>query len=488
MSVTVEKSGNLIKVTPPCEEILANHLTYDHRSQEYGKAAKGKRSIVVTATRIYSVIDGSLYVQRGVVDTVLKALSKAGKVVTFRDLTPSTLEADFGNIKRRMPDLELRSGQDYTLAQIATRSNGQIEAPTGWGKTTVMGMVCAMYPDAKILICTPGLQLAGNTMKRLRETFGTEVGQCHSKAKEKGRIILSTFGSIKQACVLMGEPPDIIMVDECHKAAAPSFSSALSEITGYSKIFGLTATPEGRSDGAELVNEALLGPVIVNIGYDDMVDEDAVCKIRVAAVDTGGAVSGPSLNNAGSGVYRKRHGYWRNLDRNRLVAEAVNSIHEHYPLRKDPQILILVDTIEHANNIAAELPDFTLVHGERDKAIKDEASDGMTCEQVRERFETGELKRVIATGMWGTGVDFVQLDVLIYASGSPSHITTTQWAGRNSRVREDKDFGLVVDFNDKWDGWAHSRFIRRIRSYKQHGWKIDNIRLKPRQVQTERVL
>ena len=482
--VTITRCGNLLEINPACEDILAGVLTYNHRVMLFGKDARtNKRGMSVRATRVYAEKDGKLYVQHGVLERVRAALEATGRVVEYVDARQLTkLVPDYENLRRKFPDLAFRSGQDYALALMIGTEHGQFEAPTGWGKTTIMSVLAALYPQAKILICTPGKQLLGNTVSRLITAFGPEVGECSSKKQRKGRIMVSTYGSIQRALILMGGEPDIVMVDECHKAAADCFAADLSSLRNYQKIFGLTATPHGRSDNAELVVETLLGPVIFRVGYDDMVNAGAVCPMRVARVNTAGLVEAPAVQGMGARTAKLRHAYWRNRARNELIARCVAEVPKRYELPEDPQVLVLVDTIEHANYLSQYLPDFEVIHGKRDAMIGSmmDVADAvpLKCDELRARFEAGTLRKAIATGMWGTGVDFVQLDVLVYASGAPSHITTTQWAGRNSRLRKDKKYGLVIDFSDRWDEWTASRSIRRMGTFKAHGWKVDNITLR----------
>jgi superfamily II DNA or RNA helicase len=82
------------------------------------------------------------------------------------------------------------------------------------------------------------------------------------------------------------------------------------------------------------------------------------------------------------------------------------------------------------------------------------------------------LRRVIATGCWGEGVDFVYLDIVVNASGAASPIATIQWAGRASRINSDKSVGVVVDCDDASDPWAAGRARSRFREYTAKGWDI----------------
>jgi ERCC4-related helicase len=93
-------------------------------------------------------------------------------------------------------------------------------------------------------------------------------------------------------------------------------------------------------------------------------------------------------------------------------------------------------------------------------------------EVLQRDFEEGKLRKVIATGCWGEGVDFVYLDVLCNASGSASPIDIVQWSGRNSRMHDGKLFGLVLDFNDAWDKWTLQRTKSRLSIYRKYQWEL----------------
>ena len=94
-------------------------------------------------------------------------------------------------------------------------------------------------------------------------------------------------------------------------------------------------------------------------------------------------------------------------------------------------------------------------------------------EDIYRRFESGELRRVIATDIWSTGVSFDQLQVLYRADARSSEILDNQWPGRVSRTFEGKPRGLVVDFTDHFSSWAYNKALRRRAHYRKNGWTQD---------------
>jgi superfamily II DNA or RNA helicase len=95
---------------------------------------------------------------------------------------------------------------------------------------------------------------------------------------------------------------------------------------------------------------------------------------------------------------------------------------------------------------------------------------------MQEDFESGKLKKVIATDVWSTGVDFPQLSVLVRADARSSEIIDIQAPGRVVRRHDasGKQYGMVIDFMDHFDGTFLRRSHDRRRSYNRQGWEQNN--------------
>jgi superfamily II DNA or RNA helicase len=96
--------------------------------------------------------------------------------------------------------------------------------------------------------------------------------------------------------------------------------------------------------------------------------------------------------------------------------------------------------------------------------------------ELREKFEAGTLRRVIATDVWSTGVDFEQLNVLVRADDRDSDIVDVQGPGRVSRIYTSpagvkKEFGEVIDCMDNFDSTFYRKSMGRRASYKLLGWE-----------------
>jgi len=263
---------------------------------------------------------------------------------------------------------------------------------------------------------------------------------------------------------------DLLLFDECQGAAA---FQASEMVVGFPRArkFGFSASPIGRSDGADLVLEALFGGVIFDYTYVKAVDSGAVVPIEVHLTRIDGM---PVAQK--SKIALKRWGLWRNSHRNKIIADTVRTYGD------DSQILIMVETIEHGMNLKKYLPEYTLIYSNCSKErYMEYLSEGYTTDpyltdkqamEMQEAFAKGELKKVISTMRWREGVDFPKLRALVRADGLSGSIPSTQIPGRLSRLDKDKTRGILIDFMDDFDPRLRACSNSRIRHYKKLGWRI----------------
>jgi len=481
--VTIERSGNLLELTNAPMEILHGELSYKYRKMDF--TGFKRRSVEIEDKLLYSIQDnGKVIVPAGLLTRILCTLKEYRYEAKYLDLrTKPALKPDYQSLMTLMPGLEFRDGQKEAIAQIVSKDGGIIVAPTAFGKSTIIGMICALFPEANIIIAAPTCSVVDGLYRKVSQ-ITPDVGRVGDGFKELGkRVTICVINSILRTDL---EHCDIFLMDESHTSPGEVTSANIAMIRN-AKMFGFTATPTGRSDGAELVSEALFGPILYRMSYADAVEAGSISPIKVAMVDVDTDCCLPCSETKPTKVAKKRWCYWRNENRNKLISAAATDIPADYGLPATAQTLILVETVEHAFNIAKFLPDYTVVYAnitpakfaqwKRQGLIPPECSllNDKTKSWLLRHFESGSLRKVIATSTWGTGVDFVNLDVLVYASGAPGEIRATQWPGRNSRKHDGKDFGLVIDFGDQWDPWTRGRALARERCYKKHSWELEPV-------------
>lgn len=458
---------------PHCE-ILAKNFKYLHKTQER-KPGMAPR-MVSHNVNLYAVQDGWMYFPCGLLERCMDLLAKAGYCPQYFDLRKKQLAT---------PDTSkltgLRPGQLGVIEGIAKADCGIVDALTGFGKGVVIEKVVELYPKQKHLVVTKSKSVCNQLYKRLKGKFPS-AGVWNSDSHIDGNPLMVTAGSLG---AIELDKYDVVQLDEVHELMIPTFLEHYPRFEGC-KMISYSASPDQRLDNTALAMEAYFGKRIATVSYQEGVDLGLVVPMEVWRI-TWDATLADALSGIRSDVARMRLAYWGNLARNTAISRVV---YEEIPKRlaeKDPQILILVDKVEHALQLKKLLPDFEVVYGSMDEATakdfrKRKLLDGdpltpKQVEKIREKFSSGDVKRAIATGIWSTGVDFPQLSVIIRADGGASPIKDTQMPGRVCRISEGKEKGVLVDMADLFDTWAAYRSKSRFKNYKDKKWEILDINL-----------
>lgn len=481
--ITLYQSGNILGIgredgaplSPTIRYALETPLTYTYRKKLYGldktdPITGHKREMVFEERKLFKYDKHNRFCCGiGFINKLKAVLDSLKATYNFVDLDPphprkKRFEPSWDNVA----DLRFKARQDEALAQVACNDRGIICAPPAFGKSYLIMMICKLFPHAKIHVVTKRKDIVQKTVRFLT-THLPNVGQVGGGKKRAGRITVFTADSLH----ISDGDADILLADEAHELMADSYAEELAKYR-RTRCFALTATPTGRKDGTDARMASFFGEVIFNMTYQEAVDLGVVAPIAVEWLE----IAQP--NNPCEGkvdVAKKRWGIWRNSYRNKIIADRAKQF-------VDEQVLILVETIEHALYLRKELPNYSLCYSEngisdddldfyrRCKLMKPDEQP-LTAEEredLRIRFEKGELKKVIATGVWSTGVDFVDLQVLIRADGQDSEIMDFQAPGRVCRLSSAKEFGLVVDCMDRFDSSLLRKAKNRNKNYLNKGW------------------
>lgn len=424
--------------------------------------------------------DGTSYtVFAGLLGRILQHLDNAGLPVEIVDLSPPVnltahmqllTEEDLSNLSDRQDQVDV-------IGMVIDHPGGFIvQAPPGWGKSFVIGQICQVLPESRIAVVSPGKDITRTLYNRIKTRVSyKEVGMVGDGENSVSRITVCTMESISK---LNRNHWDLLLFDEVHRAGGPATANSIAEVFHSSKCVGFSASPVGRTDGSDLVVEGLFGPVLYSVHYAEGVERGAVAPIKVLMYKINTCDGMPGATS----VERNKYCLWQNVIRNSFIAQLVQGI------PADEQALIIVDSVEHLLNIRALLPDIQVVFASMSKKCLKQIYDGTFAkipgvtsdgnmlpavrEQMRKKFEAGELKRAIATGVWNTGVDFTQLSWLIRADGTASDIKSIQTPGRLSRTNDDKTHGVLVDFYDEFDSALRSRSAQRLRVYYKNKWDV----------------
>lgn len=124
-------------------------------------------------------------------------------------------------------------------------------------------------------------------------------------------------------------------------------------------------------------------------------------------------------------------------------------------------VLVLVQSVEHGEKLAAQLHKTAVVHSKLAKAKRREAI---------KRFREGSLDILIATSLADEGLDVPRASSLVLLAGGRSAAKLEQRAGRVLRPFEGKHFGVIHDFMDEGYRMGFAQAKARVATYRKLGY------------------
>ena len=456
---------------------LEKSLTYPRKVFLRGRALAEAKSQGLPAIEIHSMpcyyYDSSqeMIFTRGFLPRVQELLKLNNYEVQLhweRD-RPKKMEPDWDNLFDRFQDFRYR--QKEVLLKMVGSDCGRIDCATGYGKTFLIVCMALLFPGKKIDVVCHSAAVIKKIHLELVAVLG-DVG-----LRGAGSIYLAPKINCYCAASLQYAPgdADFVFCDEVHALATPAY---LEELVKYrsARMFGFSASHNMRGDGADFELEGLFGPVLITIPYEEAVEGGSIDNIDVHWYSLGGI---RGLGAGLGGTRLEQTAIWRNTQRNRLIA----AVAAEYAKTGD-QVLLYVSKVEHLLELKQLLPDFEVVYNESsaspDRLVKfairglvDDTFVPITSQKrlaLQKKFEAGELKLVICTGVWGVGVSFNSLGVIIRADAGSSDIASVQVPGRVSRIDGKKTKGILVDFSDDFNETLRRRAETRKRSYLKCRW------------------
>jgi hypothetical protein len=335
--ITLIKSGNRLVVDPTnrrVSDVLWPELTYTAKIYKHGSRTRFEMEQMACF-----ILDHKdrISTSFGFYTRITNALKKAGYTVVMRDLTPKpapgVMDPQWDRVLGPDSGFDPRFGQDTCLLKIASHPCGRIDCPPGYGKSRLIGEVARLFPKAKIHVVSRRVAVLRDRIWPELAGMLPSVGIVGGGRKEKGRRVMCfTVGSLAHS----DGDADLLIGDECHELAADKSAELLARYD-RSKNFGFSASHDMRLDNKDHRVEAIFGPIIFRVGYEDAEAHGLVVPITVkwrnVSMDTNpcGGIDNMAV--------KKRHGLWRNDYRNGLIAEDANLYDP------DVQTLITVETI-----------------------------------------------------------------------------------------------------------------------------------------------
>lgn len=414
---------------------------------------------------------------KGVTSRVKKLLREAGyKVMKTRDAR-ARVHGDF-DVECISDDMlagiTLRDDQLRVIAAALNNGCGLLHVATGGGKTEIAAVIIKALARRRCLFLVHTKQLLRQARERIATRLGTieeHIGVIGDGRFEPKHVTISTVQSLtrvqgdaqKRIVAKYLKTIDLLFLDETHHASAKSFYRLLQRIDAPWR-YGLSGTPFGLADGKGLLVEAALGPVVERVTNEELIELGVNARPTIRMLE----VSDPKLDDGLDWQSVYKEGVVLNDARNAMIArEAARFAGKQWPA------LVLVRELWHGDKIALNLNDLgvshAFVHGQM-------STDEV--ERHKERFVSGKISVLIASPIFGEGVDlpagenFPGVRGLIIADGGQSVANVLQKIGRGLRKKTGDNQLAVVDFADTTHKWLARHSQERLSLYEAEGFRV----------------
>jgi len=211
--------------------------------------------------------------------------------------------------------------------------------------------------------------------------------------------------------------------------------------------YGFTGTFM-RSDGSDMEMYGVLSQVIFKKSTSELIEEGYLVRPYITMIKH----TVPNLKCSYARAYE-----YITKDESFNLKVARLAISKAYTEGK--QTLILVRRKEHGRAIVR------LIGNDAEYLSGDDPTDHR--ERVKSEFIKKRFKCLVATNIFGEGIDIPTIDVLINARCQKTEIQTSQGIGRTLRKHEGKDKAEVYDFMIEGQRHLRDHSLERLKSYRK---------------------
>ena len=354
-----------------------------------------------------------------------------------------------------LPGITLRDYQETMVRQALHEKGCILQAPTGAGKTLVLGGILKALQGKRGLIFFTKKQLLKQTYDDLNK-WGLDVGLAFGDGVILKPMTLCTVQSIDKVIDTHLNTADFIIFDEVHEFAKGKVATkVIKSFPNAAYRIGMTATvPKDPMSRLNLISG--LGKVIKDVDATGLIEDGFLTKplIQIIPVKDTGTVEDTELSYRE--VYEKF--ITENELRNEMIFELVKKIQA-----SSSKTLIIVKDLKHAELLHNNIPNSFKLEGKDDLVVR---------QKTIEDFKNTECAVLIGTTIMQTGIDIPEITHLVNARGLKSEIATLQALGRALRIHKSKNQVFIYDFFDRAP-YLEKHAKERIKSYESLGLEID---------------
>lgn len=363
---------------------------------------------------------------------------------------------------------ELRPYQLDAVEKLKEVGHGAVTIATGGGKANCI-LELTKLMGLQTVVVAPSVNIAWQLFETLEKHLGNRnVGLYGDGKKQLGKLVTVC---VAQSLVKLSKndkawnhfkDTKIFCSDESHTLGSETLTKmALELFSDVPYRFFFSAT-QFRNDGTDLLLDGIIGPIVLDLSVQDLVDQGYLAKPHFMLVK---AASGSTYESSDAQRMINKHLY-QNPDLHRKAAGLANYLAKEQGF----QVLVMIDHIEQFKYLEpyfAFKPEFA--HGgttEANKKFIHASYHKSDTSDLVDRFNKKEFKILVGTGAVSTGTDFKTVNAIINLQGGKSPVKFTQLVGRGTRKAPGKDDFFFIDFNVENCLMLSNHFKARVKVYK----------------------
>jgi len=343
------------------------------------------------------------------------------------------------------------------------RFKNLVVAATGTGKTIVAALdykrLRDRYGDLRLLFIAHRQEILKQSLGAFRQVLRLgDFGELYvdGHRPDEWRHVFASIQSLAQVDLEQLDPTtfDVVIVDEFHHAAAPTYRRLLQHLfEGYEVqsrgqppriLLGLTATPE-RTDADDILHY-FDNHIAVEVRLWDALERGLLCPFQYFGLHDNTDLSSVRWSRKGYDTTELERLYTGDDARVRLVLEQLRQKHREAGAMRALGFCV---SIAHAEFMArrfteAGLPSVAVSADTDSDARKDALAS----------LRLGRVRALFAVDLFNEGVDLPEVDTLLFLRPTESALVFLQQLGRGLRRHERKDCVTVLDFI----GQSHRQF------------------------------
>lgn len=346
---------------------------------------------------------------------------------------------DLSDLGRVKPN-KMQTAALTSLAKLRQQGKDKalLVSATGTGKTYLAAFDVASFNPDRCLFIIHREQIAKEALKSFRNVIGNKKKMSVLSGTNKdlsADYLFSTIQTLSKDTTLQQIDPEVfdyVVVDEVHRAGAPSYQKVLDYLKPKFTL-GMTATPE-RSDDFDIF-KMFDHNIAYEIRLQDAMREKLICPFHYFGI-TELTVDGEIFDDTTE---------FRHLVADNRVDHIIEEAEFYGYDGNRVKGLIFCSRKDEAKELSEKFNakgyNTIALSGEDSQEARETA-----CDRLEQEERDGGLDYIFTVDIFNEGVDIPAVNQIIMLRPTESAIIFVQQLGRGLRKFQDKEFVVIIDF------------------------------------------